>query len=71
MTKVTPATCERRVYLRGVALPLSVAEALIADARLSGDGIAEALERALRDGRFAGRPGEPRRRHQPSADVGR
>jgi len=48
---------ERRVYLRGIALPLSVAEALIADARRAGDGIADALERALRDGRFAPRTG--------------
>jgi hypothetical protein len=39
---------ERRIYLRGVGLPLSLAEALIKDARTHGDGVSDALERALR-----------------------
>ena len=51
---------ERRVYLRGVALPLPIAEALIADAILHGGGVGDALVRALRDGRFTSPARAPR-----------
>lgn len=47
MTDDEKGTQEPRIYLRGVSLPLSLAEQLIVDARLHDDGMAEALERAL------------------------
>ena len=40
-------TPERKVFLRGVSLPLTLAEALIADARRAGDGLGDAIERAI------------------------
>jgi len=65
-----PPERERRIFLRGIGLPLSIAEAVIRDARQQGDEVADALERALRDGRFArsrfGRaPGGSRENRQP------
>ena len=69
MAQMTRAVPERRVYLRGIALPLSVAEALIADARQSGDGVADALERALRDGRFVAHAPRTRASARRAAQV--
>jgi len=40
---------DRRVYLQGLSLSLPLAAALIADARRHGDGLGDALERALGD----------------------
>ena len=40
-------TPERKVFLRGVSLPLPLAEMLIADARRAGDGLGDAIERAI------------------------